>query len=290
MTALLTLARWKVSLLAAVSGAAGYLFAGGPLDAALPALLGGTLLLAAGASALNQWQERETDARMDRTRRRPLPSIRLTPGTVLALAAGAIAAGEIWLAGGCGVFPAALGLSAILWYNGVYTPLKRRTAFAAIPGALVGTIPPAMGWVAAGGNPLAWPLLAFMGFMFLWQVPHFWLVALLYPADAARAGLPDINRHFRPRQLGRLVFVWTMASISAAMLLPLAGLAMRPWTYVILAGFALTLGGTTAWGLVGHPPAEGFIRKSFGWINAFALFCLLVPAIDRGWLLLASHF
>ena len=148
----LRLCRVPLSLFAAFSAGTGFLLA--PHPSAVQALLPSTMvcLLACGASALNQYQERDIDARMERTRERPLPSKALTPGRALFAAIALLSSGLAGL-GVVSLRSAALGLTAIGWYNGLYTFLKKRTALAFLPGAIVGMIPPAIGWTAAGGSP-----------------------------------------------------------------------------------------------------------------------------------------
>jgi heme o synthase len=162
----------------------------------------GTALSAAGANALNQWWERDRDALMPRTARRPLPAGELPPAGVLALGLGLVAAGlgVLWLAGG----PAAtaVSLACVLVYVLIYTPLKPLTWTATLVGAVPGALPPLIGWCAAhreaGFAALADPggVSLFM-LMFVWQIPHFLAIAWMYREDYARGGcavLPVIDR------------------------------------------------------------------------------------------------
>jgi protoheme IX farnesyltransferase len=174
-------------------------------------------LLAAGGSALNQVQERATDALMARTRHRPLPAGLLSPraglAVVLALFASALA---LLLA--AGPLPAGLGVFAIVWYNGVYTPLKKITPWALLPGALCGALPPVLGWTAAGGAVADYRIILLAGIFFLWQVPHFWLLARRCRRDYRRAGLPTVARLFPPRQARRITLAWVIALAAATSL------------------------------------------------------------------------
>ena len=88
---------------------------------------------------------------------------------------------------------ALLGLITVVWYNGIYTPLKRVTAFAAIPGGVVGAIPPVIGWVSGGGDPTDARIIVVAFFFFVWQVPHFWLLLMRIGGDYERAGLPSLT-------------------------------------------------------------------------------------------------
>ncbi len=245
----LRLGRWKVSAVAALSaytGAAAFSahYALTP-HVGLPAA--GTLALALGASALNQVQERELDAHMERTLGRPIPAGRVGPRGALWLSALLLGAGELTLLAGSGA-AAVLGALAVIWYNGVYTPLKRRTPFAAVPGAFVGAVPPAIGWVSAGGFLLDPRLGVLCLFFFLWQVPHFWLLLRHTSADCQRAGLPSLDRVLSPPQARRVTFIWLTAAAAASLLLPLWGLGtprlamiypVLGWSLLAVAGVAL---------------------------------------------------
>src|SRR5262249_55606588 len=149
----------KITLASTLTAGAGYFALARRVDVGLLTSCLGVLFLAMGSAALNQWQERTLDARMERTRRRPIPSGAMSPADALAVVAVLAGAG-VFLLLRSSALAAALGLAAMAWYNGVYTFLKRVTAFAAVPGALIGALPPAIGWTAAGGSPLDRPVLA----------------------------------------------------------------------------------------------------------------------------------
>ncbi len=201
----------------------------------------GVLLLACGASALNQYQERDIDALMDRTRSRPLPSGTMTAGEALLFAGGTAASGLVLILAAGGVSGLLAGLFAISWYNGLYTNLKRRTAFAAVPGALVGAVPPVIGWQAAGGSLTDPGLLVLCLFFFLWQVPHFWLSAASLAGQYRSAGLPAVTSLFSERQLSRVLFIWIAATAVCALLFVPFGLALQNTSRYLLAAAALGL-------------------------------------------------
>ena len=188
--AFLELTKPRITTLVLVTAAVGYgVGAGRGLDpAAFLALLAGTAMVAGGASALNQYSERETDARMERTRRRPLPSGRVAPGEALAFGLAASLAGLVLLAT-INALTALLGTAALASYVLLYTPLKRVTSLCTVVGAVPGAIPPLMGWAAARGSLSAgaWALFAIL---FLWQLPHFLAIGWIYREDYARGGFP----------------------------------------------------------------------------------------------------
>ena len=235
LSLLASLTKLPISLLATFSAVAGYAAFARGLGAAVLSPCAGLLLLGMGGCALNEWEEREIDRRMERTRRRPLPSGAMRPASGLAIGIALAASGLAVLASGCGLAPAALGLLALVWYDGVYTPLKRVTAFAWLPGSLIGAIPPAIGWAAAGGSVLDRRLLPLALFFFLWQVPHFWLLLLDRAGEYEEAGFPSIAKVFGRGQLARLTLVWTLAAAASSLLLPIWGVVASRWTSFALA-------------------------------------------------------
>jgi protoheme IX farnesyltransferase len=269
------LCRIPLSLFAACSAAAGYFLdpqhrAGG---VAVPAAA--VFLLSCGASALNQYQERDIDSRMERTRHRPLPSGTLAPRTALVLAAGVVTAG-LGLSAACGTVPVLLGITALIWYNGFYTWLKRRTAFAAVYGAPVGMLPPAIGWTAGGGSITDPRLFAIAMVFFLWQVPHFWLLLLRSKDDYERAGLPSLSRVFSPVQVARLTTFWITAAASAAVLLPLYGI-VRSATGCLALGIASFLLVIVSLRLPRRPESA---PVNFAAMNVFLAAVMLVASAD----------
>ena len=215
----LELTKFRISAVSTLTAATGYIAYSRHLDAALFGAVSGTLLMAMASSALNEVQEREIDARMTRTRHRPIPGGIVTPRMATGVALLLASTGCAILFATRGQTPALLGLLAMVWYNGIYTPLKRMTAFAVVPGSVIGALPPAIGWTAAGGG-LDNPAVLSLSFVFfVWQVPHFWLLALRHQNDYEKAGLPTLSRHFSTRQIFRLIFTWTAASVAASALL-----------------------------------------------------------------------
>jgi protoheme IX farnesyltransferase len=173
-----------------------YLGSTGPVSWVLMCnTLFGTALLASGAAALNQWLEREHDAKMQRTQDRPLPSGRLTADAVLLIGGLCGVIGLVYLALTVNLITAVLGALTIGSYLFVYTPLKRITTLNTVIGAIPGALPPLMGWTAACGEISSdgWCLFAILCF---WQLPHFLAIAWMYRDQYAQAGfvmLPVID-------------------------------------------------------------------------------------------------
>lgn len=200
----------------------------------------GTALATAGALALNQWMEREVDARMSRTRDRPLPSGRLRPAQALTFGLLLIAAGVGHLAFWIGALPALLTLASAATYLLVYTPLKSRSYTATLAGAFPGSAPALIGWSAAAGE-LTLPAMVFFGTMFVWQLPHVIALAWLLRDDYAVAGfymIPPGEADGGDRWTARQLVLWQ--GILIPMSLALTPLGVTGWIYF---GGALILGG-----------------------------------------------
>jgi len=183
----------------------------------------GTGLLAAGAAALNQYIEREHDAKMRRTEDRPLPSKKLAPRTALLLGAVISVVGMVHLAIAVDLLTSLIGASTLISYLFVYTPLKRVTTLNTIIGAVPGALPPLMGWTAASGRgEIASEGMALFGILFFWQLPHFLAIAWLYREDYAKAGfqlLPVVD--LTGERTGRTALAHTLGLLPIS-LLPVA--------------------------------------------------------------------
>ena len=187
----LALTKPRLNSLVVVTAGIGYYLgaAGETALAALAHTVVGAGLVAGAAAAFNQIAERDLDASMERTRDRPLPAGRVSPAEAAVFAAALTAAGLLQLAYAASRVAAAAALATLVVYVAIYTPLKRRTPWAAVVGAVPGALPPVIGWAAARGavTAEAWTLF---GVVFLWQLPHFHALSWLYKDDFARAGLP----------------------------------------------------------------------------------------------------
>jgi len=236
-------------------------------------MLAGVFLLACGAGALNQAQEGDIDALMKRTQRRPIPSGRIRAREAALVALALIAAGSALLA--VSTTAMLLGLVTIVWYNGVYTPLKRVSAFAAIPGGVVGAIPPVIGWVTAGGAATDPRIIAVAFFFFVWQVPHFWLLLLRIGGEYERAGLPTLTRVFTRPQFARIIYVWMIATAVACISMPLFGVSSAVWTQAGLIICSLWLG----WHATQMVRTNGD-RLAFHHINLYALFVISLLSLS----------
>jgi protoheme IX farnesyltransferase len=230
------LTRTKLSAAVTFSGAAGYLlYAGWQPSPSLPSALAGIFLLSSGSSALNQYQERRTDALMPRTSGRPLPAGKVSPVYVLSIVMLLLLAGAIMLSLLPGQISLLLGLGTVLLYNLLYTPLKQFTSLAVIPGALTGAIPPLIGFTAAGGSVSDPPALFLAGFMFTWQLPHFWLLIAAYRSQYLNAGFSSLAGKPTDKTIRVVIPLWIIAVSTALLFAGRFGIDIGPGLWFILA-------------------------------------------------------
>jgi protoheme IX farnesyltransferase len=291
LKAWLALLKLRITVASTVTTGVGYIMARGQVDWQLAPVLAGILLQACGAAALNQVQDARVDALMDRTTGRPIPSGRISRRSAAVFAMFLLLAGSalLWLSG---PLPALLGLGAAVVYNGIYTPLKRVTPFAALPGALIGALPPVVGWVAAGGY-LSDPVIHLVAFFFfIWQIPHFWLLLLFYAQDYEDGGLPSLFDRFDRRQIVKLTFLWIAALCVAALLLPLVAVFDQVSLAYVVAGAAvlvvvrslallrMDVTSLAAQGTEALKPFRKNCRLRFMEINTFALLVSALLVVD----------
>jgi len=148
------LTKIKITFAVMLTTIVGYALAANELNAKMIIPVLGLFILAMGSAVLNQYQEFELDSKMDRTKNRPIPSGQISPFNALLLSFAMIIIGSILLYFYSGFDALWLGLLALIWYNVIYTPMKRKTPFAVIPGSVIGALPPLVGWVAGGGSLL----------------------------------------------------------------------------------------------------------------------------------------
>jgi protoheme IX farnesyltransferase len=215
------LTKFRITVLVSFTTGLGYILAASEITFTLFYVIGGIFLLASASSALNHWQEKNTDALMERTKNRPIPSGRINPNTALYTALGLLASGSALLLVSTNFTTFAVGIFTFMWYNGVYTPIKMKSAFAIIPGALVGALPPVAGWAAAGADITSPAIIAIAVYFFIWQIPHFWLLLMIYGEDYQKGGFPTLNKVFSRLQLKRITFIWLIGNVMTALMLPL---------------------------------------------------------------------
>jgi protoheme IX farnesyltransferase len=274
------LTKIKITSFVALTTAFGFIAASGKINFDIVPVLLGVLLLAFGSAALNHYQERNFDAMMDRTKNRPIPSGRISSNNVLLISVLLVISGSVVLLIGSNLLALCFGLINLVWYNFVYTLLKRKTAFAIVPGSLVGAIPPVIGWVAAGGELFDPQILAIAFFFFVWQIPHFWLLLLVMDKDYRKAGFPTLTQIFSRDQLLRITFVWITSTAVTGFMISLFGLVTDIWI-----SFALFLSCIwltwKAFKLLTDTEDLTVFRLTFGYINYFALFVVFMVSINK---------
>jgi protoheme IX farnesyltransferase len=279
MKAYLELAKVKITGAVAFSTFLGYVLFNGKINIGLLLPTLGIFLLACAASVLNHYQEYDTDALMERTKNRPIPSGSVSPGKALLFAILLTLVGGYVLYIGAGYIGLQLGILALLWYNAIYTPLKKKTAFAVIPGSVIGAIPPVVGWVAAGGPIYDIRILMVSFFFFIWQIPHFWLLALKYGKQYEDAGFPSITMVYSPKSLRNITFVWTITAAIAALFIPLFGNMNFVWFKIIVLVGSLTLVALFS-PLLKTQDESSYNKKYFIYINIYLLFIIFVLSVD----------
>lgn len=277
---LLELTKFRITSFVTLTTFLGYILFKQRIEIDLIGLLLGVLLLSGGAAIFNHFQERKFDILMERTKSRPIPSARVQASTAFILGFVYSLGGLLILYYGFGIISAILGLVALFWYNLLYTPLKRKFALAIIPGSLVGSIPPMIGWVAAGGYVFDPAILMIAFFFFIWQIPHFWLLMLFFDEDYKKAGFPTLTQYFDKEQILRITFVWMIALAIATLIMPIFQLTKSD-----LVNYGLII--TSIWfiyysiKMLISFESESILIKGFRRINSFAIIITLELCVDK---------
>lgn len=280
LNAFLDLAKIRITFFVSVSTSIGYILYSGSVSLKMVVAAIGVFLLASGSSAINHYQERNYDALMERTKSRPIPAGIISPKVALVYAVTLSLIGISVLGFLINAAALVLGIIALIWYNLFYTPLKRKYVMAVVPGSVIGAIPPVIGWVAAGGNLLDSQALALALFFFIWQIPHFWLLLMIYGNDYERAGYPTLTRIFSDNQLSRITFIWIIALATSVLLIPLFSISSSLITVFVLIslGLWLTLNSKN---ILNEYINKIQYRKAFINVNFYVLIVVVFLSIDR---------
>ncbi len=271
----LALIKYKVSIAVTFTAITGYIVFSGYFDLQILTLALGVFLLAGGSSALNECQESVYDAKMPRTMNRPIPTgkISLIHATIVSILF--LLAGTALLYFAFGAVTALLGLLNFVWYNFIYTYLKRISAFAVVPGSLVGAIPAVMGWTAAGGYVFELTIIFIAFFLFIWQIPHFWLLMLKYGKEYEDAGFKTINQAVQPQNLKLVIFAWVVATSFSSIIIPLFLVNISLPFFLIIFALNLMFIGVFVKLSFGNV-AELNFRESFISINLYMMIFMLL--------------
>ncbi|MDA3930092.1 MAG: protoheme IX farnesyltransferase [Prolixibacteraceae bacterium] len=233
--ALLDLTKFKVSVAVALSAFAGFVLYSKEINLDIFIFSIGLMFIIGASSALNHIQERKLDILMPRTQKRPLPSKLLTLNEAIGICISFFALGSVILFFGFSFQVWLVSMFAAFWYNGIYTPLKRKTPYAIIPGSVVGAIPPFIGYMAAGGAISDKPIIILAVFFFIGQIPHFWLLMKKYRNDYQKAGFPVITEKMNESQINRMIVTWMAAGIAAGLLVSILVPFSRAASYILVA-------------------------------------------------------
>jgi len=210
------LGKVRISLPISISALTGFALISKQFDSESLILMLGVFLMSCSSGTINHLQEYKTDALMPRTKNRPIPSGKISPMGAFWVAAVYFILGSLIL---IAAFPILVFLTSVLTlisYNAIYTPLKKVTAFAVVPGSLVGALPPYIGWFAGGGHWMNDQIFWVGLFFFIGQIPHFWLLLLMFGKEYELAGFPSLHKVFSDNQIKRLSFTWIVATIATA--------------------------------------------------------------------------
>ncbi len=215
---ILELGKVRISLPIALSALTGFVMFTRELNSQGWLLALGVFFMSCSSSALNHWQESATDAKMPRTKNRPIPSGKISRNGALTVAVGFAVIGSAILISSNPIIALILSWVTLFFYNVVYTPLKKVSAFAVIPGSMVGALPPMIGWAGAGGSLTSEIILLVATFFFIGQIPHFWLLLMMFGDQYQLAGMPSLNQIFNDVQLKRITYTWILTTIASALL------------------------------------------------------------------------
>lgn len=271
------LGKVRISLPIALSALSGYVLYANDLNAQAWLMALGVFLMSCSSSAFNHWQEREIDSKMPRTQKRPLPSGRISPNGALKVAIAFGVLGSVVLYFTNPIMALVLSWATLFFYNVVYTPLKKVTAFAVIPGSMVGALPPMIGWAGAGGNLSSEVILLVATFFFIGQIPHFWLLLLMFGEQYKLAGLPSLNQIFTENQIKRITYTWVLTTVASALLVIFFVIANKIIMFFLMF-YTFYLLSSLTMAVFAHDKFK--VRPSFYKLNFLYLFMMIFLIVD----------
>jgi len=278
----ISLTKAILSLAVGVPGVLVYLLVAKSITADLWLSILAIFLLALGVSALNQFQERRFDALMPRTMSRPLVTGLIGIKEALAIITALIGVSMIVEYNVLGFFGVVIFACVVFLYNGIYTPMKRVSAYAVFPGAILGVIPPMVCWMATGQDLFQPSFLVLAWFYFIWQIPHFWLLVLMYQKDYNKAKFPNMANVLGAQSLSRVTYMWILLTIISALLVVVFFIPKSSFTLVFIglhsvfmAYKALPLLKSDTW------QSKKTCRKIFMQLNLYSLAVIVFLVIDR---------
>ena len=267
----------RISLPVALSALTGYVLFTGSVDAQGWLLAFGVFLMSCSSSVINHWQEREIDAQMPRTKYRPIPSGKISINGALTIAIIFALIGSAVLYISNPIIALILSWITLFFYNAVYTPLKKVTAFAVIPGSMVGALPPMIGWSGAGGSLTSEIILLVAAFFFIGQIPHFWLLLLMFGEQYQLAKLPSLNQIFSEIQIKRVTYIWVLTTLASAFLVIFFVIGNKIIMFFLMFYIFYLLSSLT---MAVFLQKEFKVRPSFYKLNFLYLFMMIFLIID----------
>jgi protoheme IX farnesyltransferase len=280
MSLLAEIVKIRITIMVSLTTALGYFIGADKMtfDFIFPVV--GILLLACGSAALNQYQEKDTDALMDRTRNRPIPSEKIKSANVLLITLILLLLGSSILILKTNLTALLIGLLTFYWYNGVYTPLKKKFSLAIIPGSLVGALPPLAGWAATGENIFYIKILYIALYFFIWQIPHFWLLLLVHGKDFAKGGFPVLTDKVSRKGIAVITFSMLVVTVLFSAMIPFFNILNFYASYILLIGFSVFMI-YIAFGFLKSDLSKKEIMKAFIGINIFTLCFITLLILDK---------
>ena len=271
------LGKVRISLPVALSALTGYVLQTKQFDGQAWMLMAGVFLMSCSSGAINHLQEYKTDALMPRTKNRPLPSGKISLKSAWLIALSFFAYGAFILIASFPIIVFLTSFMTLLSYNIIYTPLKKVTAFAVVPGSLVGALPPYIGWFAGGGDWANGQIFWVALFFFIGQIPHFWLLLLMFGKEYEMAGFPSLHSVFNDNQIKRLSFTWILATIATALVVAIEVIQGSILMFFLLIYIFYVLFSLSANMLI---KKDIQARSSFLKLNFLYLFMMIVLIID----------
>lgn len=273
------LTKFVLSFAVSLSALFAYIMAKGEVGFDMLLATFSVLLVAMGVSALNQVQEYKEDAKMERTKKRPIAAGRMSPRIGMIISGVLILFSLVLIYSLIGLTGVNIFMFAFIWYNAMYTPLKKKSALAVVPGAILGVIPPAIGWLVAGNSLMELEFLSLALYFFIWQVPHFWLLVMLFHGDYKDGGYPTAMRLFGQASLQRLTFVWLVFTIQAGIFMVSV---FEPYiTTIILTSMIALFAFISSLELLKESFQLSNARSVFWKINASFLGVIILLSIDE---------
>ncbi|MEO0270974.1 MAG: UbiA family prenyltransferase [candidate division WOR-3 bacterium] len=233
-------------------------------------------LLSSGSLSLNQYIERNFDKLMERTKNRPIVKGDISPFFALLISIFLITLGLILIFFKFGVFPFILGFITFFIYIFIYTPLKRKTPYAFLPGSIIGALPPLIGWVSAGGDPFSPTILSLSLYFLLWQIPHFMLLFYIMSDDYKKAGFRTIKDIFDENKISIILYNLISGALLFTLSFPLFGI-VHSKIYLIFSLF------TAIYLLLIFSYIKNLknFKRIFSFINYYTLFLIITLMILR---------